>query len=204
MKVLLLNGSPHAAGCTYTALAEAEAALEKNGVGTEWFHIGGGMVRGCSGCRACAEKGLNRCVFDDDAANRLIDALNAADGVLVGSPVYYAGPNGALCALLDRVFFASGHRFAGKPAAAIASCRRAGATAALDRLLKYFTISRMPVISSQYWPMVHGNSPQEVRQDAEGLQIMRVLGAEMARALKALQSAPPVEAETRVRTNFIR
>ena len=147
MKVLLVNGSPHAEGSTFTALSEVGAALEAAGVGVEWFYIGNEAVRGCAGCGACAK--LGRCAFDDDKANALMEAIAAADGVVLGSPVYYAGPNGALCALLDRAFYAGSRRFAGKLGAAVVVCRRAGATAALDRLNKYFAISRMPQVPSQ-------------------------------------------------------
>jgi len=132
--------------------------------------------------------------------------MAAADGIVVGSPVYYAGPNGALCALLDRVFFSSSQRLAYKPAAAVVSCRRGGSTAAFDRLNKYFTISLMPVVASQYWNMVHGFTPEDVRQDLEGMQIMRTLGNNMAWMLKSIQtgSQPLPEREPWVATNFIR
>ncbi len=204
MKVLMVNGSPHREGCTYTALREVGAELEKNGVETEIFWLGDGMVRGCIDCGGCDD--TDRCLFTDDAANALIEAIQKADGVVVGSPVYYAGPNGALCAVLDRAFYAAGGSFEGKPAAAVVSCRRAGSTAALDRLNKYFMISRMPVVSSQYWNMVHGNRPEDVAQDAEGLQIMRTLGANMAAMLRALDAgswSPPPH-EKHVWTSFIR
>lgn len=202
MKVLLVNGSPHKEGCTYTALSEVGAAIEAAGLATELFWIGPGPVRGCAACGKCDS--LGRCVFEEDKANALLEAIKAADGVVLGSPVYYAGPNGALCALLDRVFFAGSHLFAGKVGAAVVSCRRGGSTAALDRLNKYFGISGMPVAGSQYWNMVHGHTPDEVRQDAEGLQIMRTLGAHIARLLKATEGLPPPELEPRVMTNFIR
>lgn len=204
MKVLLLNGSPHKEGCTFTALSEVAAALRNNGVDTEIAHIGVKPVRGCIACGKCRE--LGRCVFDDDAANDLIGKFQAADGIVIGSPVYYAGPNGALCTLLDRIFFAGGAKLANKPAAAVASCRRGGASATFDRLNKYFTISRMPVVSSQYWNSVHGLTPDDVRQDLEGLQTMRTLGNQMAWLLKSLAAGavPGVQAEPVIRTNFIR
>ena len=201
MKVLLLNGSPNQQGCTATALAEVGKGLQREGVDSEFFQLGAGAVQGCIGCGACAKE--KRCVYSDDEANVLIDAIVKADGLVVGSPVYYAGPNGALCALLDRTFYAGSRLFASKPAAAIASCRRAGSSATLDRLMKYFTISRMPVVSSQYWAMVHGNEPKEVLQDAEGMQTMRDLGANMAWMLKGLQQPMP-QPEKRMWTNFIR
>jgi len=204
MKVLLVNGSPNKEGCTYTALAEVAGALHKHGIKTNFFHIGTKPVRGCTACGRCEE--LERCVFDDDICNELINHILDADGVVIGSPVYYSGPNGALCALLDRVFFSSSHKFAHKPAAAVVSCRRGGATAAFDRLNKYFTISQMPVVTSQYWNMVHGLSPEDVRKDLEGLQIMRTLGNNMAWMLKSIREGKqtPPEREPWIMTNFIR
>jgi multimeric flavodoxin WrbA len=206
MNVLLINGSPHREGCTCTALNEVATALERNGVGTEILHIGNRAIHGCTACGACAENGY--CIFKDDPVNRAIDLARAADGLVVGSPVYYAGPNGALCAFLDRMFFMKSRLYAYKPAAAIVSCRRGGASAAFDRLNKYFTISNMPVVSSQYWNAVHGNTPDEVRQDLEGMQIMRTLGRNMAWLLKCIDAAkdtvPYPEPEAIQRTNFIR
>ncbi|MCL2366792.1 MAG: flavodoxin family protein [Oscillospiraceae bacterium] len=203
MKVLLLNGSPKNDGCTYTALAEVEKSLKKNGIETEWFHIGTQPIRGCVGCGKCWKTGV--CIFDDDICNMVLAKIHEADGLIVGSPVYFSGPNGALCALLDRVFYASyGGKFAFKPAACVVSCRRGGASAAFDRLNKYFTIAQMPVISSQYWNAVHGNKPEHVLQDAEGLQIMRVLGNNMAWMLKNIKdgSPPPTPEEKREFTSF--
>ncbi len=204
MKVLLVNGSPHKEGCTYTALTEVAGALQKNGIDTEIFHIGSKPVHGCIACGRCVE--LGRCTFDDDVCNELIGRFAEANGIVIGSPVYYAGPNGALCALLDRVFFSSSHKFANKPATAVVSCRRGGATAAFDRLNKYFTINRMPVVSSQYWNMVHGIKPDDVRKDLEGLQIMRTLGDNMAWMLKSMEAANQMlpEKEPWITTNFIR
>lgn len=204
MYVLLVNGSPHKEGCTFTALREVAKGLANSGVDSEVFHLGTRPVRGCIDCRACRETG--RCAFDDDVANQCLDAMAKADGVVVGSPVYYAGPNGALCAMLDRVFYAGGGRMAGKPASAIVSCRRGGSSASLDRLYKYFTISNMPVASSHYWNMVHGKTPEQVVQDEEGMQVMRVLGQNMAHLVKAVAAAGPLPAldEPRLRTNFIR
>jgi len=202
MKVLLLNGSPNEDGCTFTALMEVASALKTNGVETELFHIGTGPQRGCLGCGKCHE--LKKCVFDGDMCNDLAGKIQTSEGLVVGSPVYYAGPNGALCALLDRVFFSSAGKFKNKPAACIVSCRRGGASAAFDRLNKYFTISQMPVVSSQYWNAVHGNTPDEVRRDLEGLQIMRTLGNNMAWLLKNIESGnpPPVPEKERYWTNF--
>lgn len=201
MKVLLINGSPHKEGCTYTALQEVAKGLEQNGVETQVFQLGKGAVHGCTACGFCDKE--DSCVFENDPANECLRLMRQVDGVVVGSPVYYAGPNGALCALLDRVFYVGGGEFAGMPAAAVVSCRRAGSTASLDRLHKYFTISNMPLVSSQYWPMVHGSSPADVRQDEEGLQIMRRLGHNMAHMLHTKQPIPAFD-EPRARTNFIR
>ena len=167
MNVLLINGSPHKKGCTYTALSEVAGQLEKNGIGSNIVHIGSKPIRGCIACGACRETGL--CVFDDDPVNECSGLLKAADGLIVGSPVYYAAPNGALCAFLDRLFYMKSGAYAYKPAAAVVSCRRGGASAAFDRLNKYFTISCMPIVSSQYWNSVHGNTPEgafPVRQSA--------------------------------------
>lgn len=204
MKVLLVNGSPHRNGCVYTALSEVAAALESQGIETDIFHIGVKPVRGCTACGKCDE--LGRCVFTDDICNELAARMAAADGIVIGSPVFYAGPSGALCALLDRVFFSSSHLFTGKPAAAVVSCRRGGASSAFDRLNKYFTINLMPVVSSQYWNSVHGNTPDEVRQDLEGLQVMRTLGNNMAWLLQSIAAnpLPRPEQEAWIATNFIR
>ena len=207
MNVLLINGSPHKNGCTFTALSEIAGELEKQGIQTRIFHIGTKAIRGCIACEQCEETGY--CIGTDDPVNECIDLMRAADGIIVGSPVYYASPNGALLALLDRVFYASGDVFAYKPAATIVSCRRGGATATFDVLNKYFTISNMPIVSSQYWNQVHGHTPEEVRQDLEGLQIMRTLGRNMAWLLKCIETAKetvpyPEKELVRLWTNFIR
>lgn len=206
MNVLLINGSPHKNGCTYTALNEVAGQLNKQGIETHILHIGSKPIRGCIACGKCVQTGA--CIFDDDPVNECVERLKQADGLVVGSPVYYASPSGALISLLDRVFYGKAAPYAFKPAAAVVSCRRGGATASLDVLNKYFTISQMPVVSSQYWNMVHGNTPDEVRQDAEGLQIMRTLGNNMAWMIKSLAAArntvPLPEQEAHVWTNFIR
>ncbi|MDR2006543.1 MAG: flavodoxin family protein [Acidaminococcales bacterium] len=206
MKVLLLNGSPHEKGCTFTALSEVAGRLEKSGIETQFLHIGQKPVQGCIACHGCVKSGY--CVFKEDKVNECVDLLKAADGFVVGSPVYYSAPNGALCAFLDRVFYRKAQAYAYKPAACVVSCRRGGGTASFDRLNKYFTISQMPVVSSQYWNIVHGNTPDEVRQDAEGLQIMRTLGNNMAWLLKCLEAAKDVVAspdnEAPARPNFLR
>lgn len=201
MKVLLVNGSPHKNGCTFTALSEVASVLNKQGIETEIYHIGNKSVRGCIACQQCSK--LGRCVFDDDECNTILTKMQQSDGIIVGSPVYYAGPNGALCALLDRVFYSGGYTLEHKPAACVLSCRRGGASAAFDRLNKYFTISQMPLVSSQYWNAVHGACPDDVKRDAEGLQIMRTLGRNMARMLTALENEPIPEQEDRQFTNFI-
>ncbi len=208
MKVLLINGSPNENGCTYTALCEAAGALEQEGIETEIFQMGKQPVRGCIGCGGCARKGDGRCVFGDDAVNRALEKAETADGYIIGSPVYFASANGSLIAMLDRMFYA-GKCFSYKPAAAVVSARRAGTTASLDEIGKYFSIRNMPVVSSKYWTMVHGNTPEEVRQDLEGMQNMRVLGRNMAWMLKCLEAGKQAgiaipEPETPVKTNFIR
>lgn len=210
MKVLLVNGSPHQKGCTYTALAEAAKALNNEGIETEIFQLGTKPVAGCLACGTCETKGS--CVFDD-RVNEFLDIAKDAEGFIFGSPVYYASANGALTAFMDRVFFAdmnAGRQsFYLKPAAAVVSARRAGTTASFDQLNKYFTISQMPVISSQYWNMVHGFTPEDVQKDLEGLQTMRTLGKNMAWFLKCREAGIkagvpfPVREET-TPTNFIR
>ena len=206
MNVLLINGSPHKNGCTFTALSEVAAALNANGIETTMRHIGTAPIAGCIACGKCRSTGL--CVFANDPVNECIALLREADGLVVGSPIYYAGPNAALCALLDRVFFCQSAPYAFKPAAAVVSCRRGGASAGFDRLNKYFTISQMPIVSSSYWNMVHGNTPEETRQDKEGMQTMRILGNNMAWLLKCIeagrQSVPLPRQEETIYTNFIR
>ena len=204
MKVLLLNGSPHAKGNTYIALTEAAKALESNGVETEIVSIGTKAVQGCIACGRCMERG--RCVFDDGLYATVVDKLATADGLIVGSPVYYAGPNGSLCALLDRLFYSASALLQNKPAASLAVCRRGGASATFDRLNKYFMMSNMPVVSSQYWNSVHGLVPGEASQDAEGLQTMRTLGNNMAWMLKSLKAGnvPVPGREPQIFTSFIR
>ena len=202
MKVVLINGSPHRKGNTFIALSEVAGALEKEGVQTEIIQLGIKAVQGCIACNKCAE--LGHCVFQDTLYNQVREALQEADGIVVGSPVYYAGPNGALCALLDRVFYSCSELLAYKAGASAAVCRRGGASATFDRLNKYFTILNMPVVSSQYWNSVHGMRPGEATEDAEGLQTMRMLGRNMAWLLKGVKREERPEPELRVMTNFIR
>lgn len=208
MKVLLLNGSPNERGCTFTALSEAAAEIEKAGIETETVNIGKKAVQGCTDCGSCRSH-PGRCAFDGDLVNPLLARAAEFDGVIIGSPVYYSGPAGQLIAFLNRLFFASGGVWAYKPAAAVVSARRAGTTATFEQLTQYFTISNMPVVPSQYWNMVHGNTPDEVRQDLEGLQIMRTLGKNMAWMIKCIKAGEKAgiglpEREKRVGTNFIR
>lgn len=208
MKVLLLNGSSHPHGCTNTALQAIATALEADGIQTEILFLGNEPVRDCTACGTC--KTLpGRCVFDGDIVNQVIAKAETADGFVFGTPVYYSHPSGRILSVLDRAFYAGKAAFVHKPAAAIASARRAGTSASLDVLQKYFTISQMPVVSSTYWTMVHGSKPEDVLQDAEGLQTMRNLAANMAWVLRCIEAGKeagiqPPQAESGARTNFIR
>lgn len=208
MKVLLINGSAKEAGCTFTALSEIAGILNQEGIDTEIVGLGAGAIRDCIGCGRCntAHPG---CIFGDDGINALIEKAKEADGFVFGTPVYYAHPSGRILSALDRMFFAGKSAFAHKPGAAIASARRAGTTASVDVLNKYFTIAEMPVVSSSYWNMVHGNKPEEVRQDLEGLQVMRNLARNMAWLLKcikagAAQGIGVPQNEYQYKTSFIR
>ena len=204
MKVLLINGSPHVAGNTFTALNHMVETFCSEGIEAEILHIGTRAVQGCIGCFSCAEMG--ECAFGDTLYKMFEAKIRECNALVVGSPVYYAGPNGSLCALLDRLFFASGRHLQYKPAAAIAVCRRGGATATLDRLNKYFTINNMPVVSSQYWNMAHGRTPGEVTEDGEGMQTLRTLARNMAWLMRkiAADGTPTPTPEERIATNFIR
>lgn len=206
MKVILVNGSPKEKGCTYTALEEVAGALEKNGIETEIFWVGNKPLSGCLGCGACLKSG--KC-FMDDTVNTFVEKAKSADGFVFGSPVHYAAASGSITSFLDRAFYGKGSVFQGKPGAAVVSCRRGGSAAAFDQLNKYFTISCMPIVSSQYWNQVHGNTPEEVRRDEEGLQTMRTLGNNMAWLLKCIESGKEngvtfPEREAALKTNFIR
>jgi len=209
VKVLMINGSARPSGCTFTALMEVAAALEAEGIPCEIAQSGNKPIRDCTGCKKCLELG-DRCAFDDDMVNALIQKAKEADGFVFGTPVYYAHPSGRILSLLDRMFYASrSGPFLHKPAAAVASARRAGTTASIDVINKYFTIAQMPVASSTYWNMVHGNTPEEVLRDEEGLQTMRNLGKNMAWLLKCIEAGRergilPPEAEKIHRTSFIR
>jgi multimeric flavodoxin WrbA len=207
MKVLLLNGSPHEKGCTYTALSEVASSLKRNGIKTEIYWLGKDPICSCWGCGSCKKN--NKC-FMNDNVNSFVEKASGFEGFIFGSPVHYASATGGITAFLDRVFYSGGKVFSGKPGAAVVSCRRAGSTATLDQLNKYFPISNMPIVPSQYWCMVHGNTPDEVRQDLEGLQIMRTLGINMAWLLKCIDAGKkaginlPIYETERQRTNFIR
>lgn len=209
MKVLLINGSPRGAKCTRTALEIVADEIKANGVDTEIVDIGAEPIRGCIGCGTCAKTGTGHCVFDNDKVNECIDKMKECDGLVIGSPVHYAAASGAVTSFMDRLCYAGGANLAYKPGAAVASCRRGGASAALDQLNKYFTILNMPVVSSNYWNMVHGNTPEEVLNDEEGVQTMKILGRNMAWLLKAIQAGkengvPVPEREAKIKTNFIR
>lgn len=207
MKVLLYNGSPRANGCTFTALSEIASVLNAQGVETEILQIGNRPVQDCIGCGGCGKTG--KCVFNDDCANEWIEKAKFADGFVFGTPVYYAHPSGRILSVMNRMFYAGGQNFAYKPAAVISSARRAGTTASLDVMAKYLGISQMPVVSSTYWNMVHGSSPEDVKKDAEGMQTMRNIALNMAWILKCIQAgkregiSTPATEKT-VWTNFIR
>lgn len=205
MKVLLINGSPNAKGCTYTALSEVEQVLQQQGIDTELLQVGNRDIRGCIGCRGCKKTG--KCVFDD-IVNEVAPKFEECDGIVIGSPVYFASANGTLISFLDRLFYSTSADKIMKVGAAVVSARRGGCSATFDELNKYFTISGMPVASSQYWNSVHGNTAEEVKQDEEGLQTMRTLARNMAFLIKSIalgkQEFGLPEKEDRVGTNFIR
>lgn len=206
MKVLLLNGSPHEKGCTYTALDQVARALTEEGLETEILWLGRDATAGCAGCGACRQ--LGKCVHDD-VVNVAAEKARTCDGLVVGSPVHYAAASGTVTCFLDRLFYSAGRHLRYKPGAAIVSARRAGTTAALDQLNKYFTINQMPIVSSRYWNMVHGSTPDDVRQDEEGMSVMRTLGHNMAWLLKSIEAGraagvPAPVQEPPARTNFIR
>ena len=205
MKVLLVNGSYHEKGCTYTALAEVAKALNANGVETEIYWLGQNQISGCKGCWAC--KKVKKCVIDD-GVNEFVAKAAEFDGFVFGSPVYYASAAGSLISFMDRVFYSGGKFLAYKPAAAVVSCRRAGASTTFDVINKYFTINNMPIVGSNYWNEIHGNTAEEAAQDAEGLQTMRMLGNNMAWLLKCIalgkEAGIAPETEKKIWTNFIR
>lgn len=206
MKVLLLNGSPHEKGCTYTALSEVARTLELGGVSAEILWLGRDAGTGCAGCGACAR--LGKCVVDD-VVNVAAEKARDCDGFIIGSPVHYAAASGQATGVMDRLFRSAGDALRLKPAAAVVSARRAGTTAALEQLNKYFTINEMPVVSSRYWNMVHGARPEDVAQDEEGMSVMRTLGRNMVWLLRSIEAGRAAgvempEREMPVKTNFIR
>lgn len=210
MKVLLVNGSPHKEGCTYTALCEVSGALNQNGIDTDIFWIGNRPISGCIACHRCDE--LNRCVLKD-TVNEFLAIADDYDGFVFGSPVHWGSAGGAITSFLDRAFYAdlngNGQRFYLKPAAAVISARRAGTTASFDQINRYFGLMQMPIITSRYWNIVHGATPDQVKQDLEGMQVMRILGNNMAYFLKCKEMGeklgiPEPAKETPVFTNFIR
>ena len=211
MKVLLVNGSPHQNGCTYTALKEVEKTLNEEGIESEIFWIRNTPIGGCIACKSCVNTG--KCAFDD-VVNEFVEKAKDFDGFVFGTPVHYAGASGNITAFMDRAFysaFCGGHReyFVYKPAATVISARRAGTTATYDQLNKYFGITQMPIISSRYWNMVHGATPEDVAKDEEGMQVMRILGRNMAYYLKCIEAGKEKGIELPKRekttfTNFIR
>ena len=208
MKVLAINGSPKSDGNTATALRVVLNELDQEGIDTELVTIGQKSIRGCFACGQCRERQSQRCTFDGDEVNRLIPGLLEADGILLGSPVYYSGINGTMKSFLDRAFFAAGPGMRHKVGAAVIAVRRSGGSASFDQLNKYFLISQMLVVGSNYWNIIHGLAPGEATQDTEGMQIMRTLGQNMAWLLKlidhgqnAVVSPTP---EQKIMTNFVR
>lgn len=207
MKVLMINGSPHERGCTYTALTVIADELKKQGVGSEIIRLGTGAIHSCTGCGTC--KKLGKCVYNDDVVNSVAEKIKAADGYVFGAPVHYASPCGGMIAALDRLFMSAGGYMQFKPAATVVSARRAGTTASYDVLNKYIGINNMLQVPSTYWNMVHGSVAEEVLKDEEGVTVMRAIGSNMAWLLKLLERAKGTELEKpviiqKVKTNFIR
>ena len=206
MKVLLVNGSPHKEGCTYTALSAVANVLNDEGIETEIINVSK-TNSGCMGCGYCFKMG--KCVNDTDCVNEVVARLSEFDGFVFGSPVHYASASGAITCFMDRLFYAGGKNLKFKPGAVVASARRGGTTATLDQLTKHLTISNMPVVSSSYWNMVHGSTPEDVLKDEEGMQTMRNLGKNMAWLLKCIElgkenGVPHPIPEAKIKTNFIR
>lgn len=210
MKVIMINGSPHLDGSTATALDEVKKVLENNDIETQRYDIGTKAMQGCIACQYCKKPGNTGCVFKDDMVNEIIDDLDNIDGIIIGSPVYYASANGSVVSMLDRLFYAGSGKFDNKVGASVVVARRGGLTATFDELNKYFTICNMPVISSQYWNQVHGHNGEEIKKDLEGMQTMRRLGTNMAWLMKCIEAgkkaglALPKLDEEREYTNFIR
>lgn len=200
--VLLLNGSCHEKGNTYIALNEIKTELAKHGVDSRILWLGTGPIQDCIDCRSCWSKG--KCVFDEDLVNRIIEEIDDIAGLIVGSPVYYGGPSGRICSVLDRLFYSSGSRWAGKLGASVVCCRRGGATASFDRLNNFFLMNNMVMPSSQYWNQIHGFEAGDALNDGEGLQTMRTLAVNIAWMLDKLKDAEAPAYEERISTNFIR
>lgn len=205
MKVLLINGSPNREGCTYTALSEVAATLQKHGIETEILYLEKKPIAGCIACGTCGRTG--ECI-QNDLVNETVRRLDEFDGIVLGSPVYYSAPSGQMVSFLNRLFYSGGRKMAGKLGAAVVSCRRGGASATFEQLNQYFTISNMPIVSSQYWNSVHGFTPEDVRKDKEGLQTMRTLGENMSWLLKCIEAGRKSGVENPVyepmqRTHFI-
>ena len=188
MKVLLINGSAHKEGNTFTALSEIARQLEKQGVEAEIVQLGNKPVRGCIACGQCRTKALGRCTFNDDVCNRIVEKLDGADALIVGTPVYYGQPNGAVLAVMQRVFFSASSKVENKPAASVAICRRGGATAAFQTMNMMFEMMNMPLVTSQYWNIAYGREPGQAVQDTEGMQTMRTLADNMAWLLKKIHA----------------
>ena len=206
MKVILVNGSPHKQGCTYTALTEIKKTLEKDGIETEEFWLGNKPIAGCIGCGSCLETG--KC-FVDDKVNEFLEKVPSTDGFFFGTPVHFASGSGMITSFMDRVFYGRRNLFKNKLAACVVSCRRGGATSTFDQINKYFAMNNMPIVTSQYWNMVHGSKPEDVLKDEEGLQTMRTLGNNMAWLLKCIEAGKNAgvkepENEKIIQTNFIR
>ena len=207
MKVLLINGSPRQKGNTATALAEVAKQLSKEGIESEIMWIGNKPIRGCIACGQCSAKGLGRCVFDDDICNKISEKFKDVNALIVGSPVYYGQPNGALLSIIQRAFYSNGANISGKPAASIAVCRRGGATAVFETLNMPFQMMNMPIVTSQYWNIVYGRAEGEAAMDTEGLQTMRTLARNMTWLLKSTngEKAPGLpHEEPRQAMHFIR
>lgn len=209
MKVLMINGGASDDGCTAAALNEIATVLQSESIDSEIIHLGKNPVRDCIGCQTCRKLKNSRCVFDDDLVNSVIQQAEKSDGFIFASPVYYAHPSGRILSILDRAFYAGGNAFAFKPGAAVVSARRGGTSAALDVLNKYFTINRMPIVSSSYWNMVHGSKSEEIALDEEGIQTLHNLAKNMAWILKMIHTAketmlPMPECLYSAKTNFIR
>ncbi|MDE6731698.1 MAG: flavodoxin family protein [Oscillospiraceae bacterium] len=206
MRVILVNGSPREKGCTYTALCEAKKVFEENGIEAEIFWVGNKPIIGCIGCGACRK--LGKCAFED-TVNEFTELAASADGFIFGTPVHYAAGSGAITSFMDRTFYSGKAKLAGKPAAAVVSCRRGGATATFDQINKYFAINAMPIVSSNYWNQVHGNTPEETLKDEEGIQTVQILAKNMSWLLKCIElgkqnGVPFPEQPAKITTNFIR